>query len=56
MSLPARPGPAGAWLEGAILPLTVDGFPNRDVRRGIVFRLCPVVWEGWHREMSPYPD
>jgi len=18
--------------------------------------VCPVVWEGWHREMSPYPD
>jgi len=36
--------PADAWLdrlkEGGrlILPLTADGFPNRDVRRGIVFR------------------
>jgi hypothetical protein len=19
-------------------------------------RHCPVVWEGWHREVSPYPD
>jgi hypothetical protein len=18
--------------------------------------VCPVVWEGWHREVSPYPD
>jgi hypothetical protein len=18
--------------------------------------ICPVVWEGWHREVSPYPD
>ena len=37
--------PADAWLdrlkEGGrlILPLTTDGFPNRDVRRGVVFRI-----------------
>jgi hypothetical protein len=37
--------PADAWLyrlkEGGrlILPLTADGFPNRDVRRGVVFRI-----------------
>jgi hypothetical protein len=18
--------------------------------------VCPVVWEGWHRDVSPYPD
>jgi protein-L-isoaspartate(D-aspartate) O-methyltransferase len=37
--------PADIWLdqlkEGGrlILPLTADGFPNRDVRRGVVFRI-----------------
>ena len=37
--------PADAWLdrlkEGGrlILPLTADAFPNRDVRRGAVFRI-----------------
>ena len=37
--------PADAWLEQLkeggrlILPLTADGFPNRDVRRGAVFRI-----------------
>jgi protein-L-isoaspartate(D-aspartate) O-methyltransferase len=37
--------PADAWLERLkdggrlILPLTADGFPNRDVRRGVVFRI-----------------
>src|SRR5438477_4512456 len=45
MSMPARRGPRDAWLdrlkEGGrlILPLTVDAFPNRDVRRGAVFRI-----------------
>src|SRR5580704_5812128 len=43
MSMPARP--ADAWLdrlkegERLILPLTADGFLNRDVRRGAVFRI-----------------
>jgi hypothetical protein len=32
----ARPAKGGGRL---ILPLTADGFPNRDVRRGIVFRI-----------------
>jgi protein-L-isoaspartate(D-aspartate) O-methyltransferase len=37
--------PAEAWLDGLkeggrlILPLTADAFPNRDVRRGAVFRI-----------------
>ena len=37
--------PADAWLEQLkeggrlILPLTADGFPNRDVRHGAVFRI-----------------
>jgi protein-L-isoaspartate(D-aspartate) O-methyltransferase len=37
--------PADAWLERLkeggrlILPLTADGFPNRDVRHGAVFRI-----------------
>jgi hypothetical protein len=37
--------PADAWLDRLkergrlILPLTADGFPNRDVRRGVVFRI-----------------
>ena len=37
--------PADAWLDRLkergrlILPLTADGFPNRDVRRGGVFRI-----------------
>ena len=37
--------PADRWLEGLaeggrlILPLTADGFPNRDVRHGAVFRI-----------------
>ena len=37
--------PADAWLEELkeggklILPLTADGFPNRDVRHGAVFRI-----------------
>jgi hypothetical protein len=22
----------------------------------MAFRPAPVVWEGWHREVSPYPD
>ena len=45
MSMPARRGPRDAWLdrlkEGGrlILPLTADGFPNRDVRHGAVFRI-----------------
>jgi hypothetical protein len=43
--MPARRRPADAWLdrlkEGGrlILPLTADAFPNRDVRRGAVFRI-----------------
>ena len=32
----ARPAKGGGRL---ILPLTTDGFPNRDVRRGVVFRI-----------------
>jgi len=41
--------PADAWLdrlkEGGrlILPLTADAFPNRDVRRGAVFRIGPAL-------------
>ena len=37
--------PADAWLEQLkeggrlILPLTADGFPNRDVRHGAIFRI-----------------
>ena len=37
--------PADAWLDRIkergrlILPLRADGFPNRDVRRGVVFRI-----------------
>ena len=31
----ARPAEGGGTL---IVPLTADGFPNRDVRRGIAFR------------------
>jgi protein-L-isoaspartate(D-aspartate) O-methyltransferase len=37
--------PADAWLDrlkeggSLILPLTANGFPNRDVRRGVVFRI-----------------
>ena len=37
--------PADAWLEALkergrlILPLTADGFPHRDVRHGVVFRI-----------------
>jgi len=37
--------PAASWLEQLkeggrlILPLTADGFPNRDVRHGAVFRI-----------------
>ena len=32
----ARPAKGGGRL---ILPLTTDGFPNRDVQRGVVFRI-----------------
>ena len=28
---------------------------TRSNRRG-TGPVCPVVWEGWHREVSPYPD
>ena len=28
---------------------------NPSNRRG-TRPVCPVVWEGWHREVSPYPD
>ena len=24
--------------------------------RAILRPVCPVVWEGWRREASPYPD
>src|SRR5262245_5418213 len=30
---------------------------SRSIRRTAVYGpVCPVVWEGWRREASPYPD
>jgi hypothetical protein len=34
------------------LPVAIP--ETRAVKRDNV--VCPVVWEGWHREVSPYPD
>ena len=54
--------PAAAWLdwlnEGGrlILPLTADGFPNRDVRHGAVFRIerrGPFNKGGGHQRHKP---
>jgi protein-L-isoaspartate(D-aspartate) O-methyltransferase len=50
--------PADAWLDRLkergrlILPLTADGFPNRDVRRGVVFRIERCGTEFFARRIS----
>ena len=41
--------------NGESASLAEDGFPWRACEFSAL-RVCPVVWEGWHREVSPYPD
>ena len=45
-----------AYFESPVFPKSVrPPKPTRSNRRG-TGPVCPVVWEGWRREASPYPD